>query len=679
MAFLLEHRSGARSDARPSVEAREEIRVSVEEILGRGARRAERFLLRPGKRLPRRFRGAHRDRLQALGERVFEARLLPRLDARAVDTVRDAVAAERRVVLVGRPIDLVARPLARHLEADAFVAASPAYRAGRATGRILPGGTPAAPWPGAPRAATFDEGGSCLGRREELSVRRTLAGRHVLLIGASGFIGKAWLAGLLTHLPEIGRITVLLRERRGESAADRLRTMLATSPAFATGRRADAIAGDRLRALAGDIARPGLGLGDDARRELETTVDVIVNCAGLTQFNPDLRKALAVNVDGALNVLELARRCRQAGLVHVSTSFVAKRDARGRVPEALRPLTAPDGRLLDPGAEVDRLRGRLSRLGGAGNGAGSVRRSAIDVGAERAHELGWPNTYTFTKALAEALILERRAELPVAVVRPAIVEASRTDPVPGWNEGVNGTTPITHLLASRLRHLPINPHRVMDVVPVDAVARGLTLVAAALCAGRHPPVTQLGTSETNPLPLGRMFRLTELAHEAARRRAVDRAGIARAAPRTTPVTYERYRRLSVPALLRGVRTVNRAAARLGLGRPLGRAERSLRRTRDLVDLYEPFLMPEGAIFEATNIGRLDAALPPDERRAFGYEVRYFDWYDYWVHVVIPSQRRWTYPVLEGRLPEVEMDSGGRSRTGATQRGVRTGRVEWQRS
>ena len=45
-----------------------------------------------------------------------------------------------------------------------------------------------------------------------------------------------------------------------------------------------------------------------------------------------------------------------------------------------------------------------------------------DAGMKRAKELGWPNTYTLTKSLAESLVYKYGAGLPIAVVRPAIVE-----------------------------------------------------------------------------------------------------------------------------------------------------------------------------------------------------------------------------------------------------------------
>jgi fatty acyl-CoA reductase len=41
-----------------------------------------------------------------------------------------------------------------------------------------------------------------------------------------------------------------------------------------------------------------------------------------------------------------------------------------------------------------------------------------------------PNTYTYTKAMAEALLLEESKGLPVAIIRPSIVGASWEEPLP---------------------------------------------------------------------------------------------------------------------------------------------------------------------------------------------------------------------------------------------------------
>jgi len=53
-----------------------------------------------------------------------------------------------------------------------------------------------------------------------------------------------------------------------------------------------------------------------------------------------------------------------------------------------------------------------------------------------------PNTYTFTKALAEQMLQRERGSLPVAIVRPSIVLSSYKEPVAGWVDNCNGPTGI---------------------------------------------------------------------------------------------------------------------------------------------------------------------------------------------------------------------------------------------
>lgn len=43
---------------------------------------------------------------------------------------------------------------------------------------------------------------------------------------------------------------------------------------------------------------------------------------------------------------------------------------------------------------------------------------------------GKPNTYTYTKHLAENLILKEAQDLPLTIIRPSIVTAAWKEPVP---------------------------------------------------------------------------------------------------------------------------------------------------------------------------------------------------------------------------------------------------------
>lgn len=53
----------------------------------------------------------------------------------------------------------------------------------------------------------------------------------------------------------------------------------------------------------------------------------------------------------------------------------------------------------------------------------------------------FPNTYTFTKNLAENIIKINGAGLPIAIVRPSIIFGAIKHPFPGWiDDSIQGIT-----------------------------------------------------------------------------------------------------------------------------------------------------------------------------------------------------------------------------------------------
>src|SRR5206468_4581653 len=91
-----------------------------------------------------------------------------------------------------------------------------------------------------------------------------------------------------------------------------------------------------------DVTQQGLGFSAETARRLQKNLDLIINSSGLTDFNPDLRDALATNTDAAVNILEFVRTADHAGLVHLSTCYVAG-EQDGRVSEKIVPNYAPRG------------------------------------------------------------------------------------------------------------------------------------------------------------------------------------------------------------------------------------------------------------------------------------------------------------------------------------------------
>src|SRR5262249_19510351 len=135
-----------------------------------------------------------------------------------------------------------------------------------------------------------------------LSVRESVAGKHILLIGVTGFIGKVWLVDLLEKIPGIGRITLLIRRNRTTSARRRFEKIIEESPALDPlheihGANLAKFLREKVDVVEGDVSQPGLGLDAATQARLQRSLDVVVNSAGLTDFNPDLRDALSSNVD----------------------------------------------------------------------------------------------------------------------------------------------------------------------------------------------------------------------------------------------------------------------------------------------------------------------------------------------------------------------------------------------
>src|SRR5258708_1174102 len=458
------------------------------------------------------LRGVSRDRLDLLGEEYFHYVLKPQLRREAAEKLIEAVRSGERVVLVGQLLENVLRPLAHHFGVESIISNRLEFRDGKATGRLLdPIVRPRGPlawiasggddgriprekllsrlgWTGKPEQLesamettarpTITPGNAVAlfretPRVERLSVRESLAHRHLLLIGVTGFIGKVWLVDLLENIPNIGKITLLIRRNRTTSAQRRFEKIVEESPAFDTlqdrhGRKLGTFLKEKVEVVEGDVSLPGLGLDEATQARLAKSLDLIVDSAGLTDFNPDLRDAVSSHVASAINLLGFLPKCNHAGLMHLSTCYVVgMRD--GRVTEELQDNYNPAGdSQFDAEREIDSLRETIRRveeravspeldralrrkaLGRGGNEASApaghpdgvlkrnrarwARNRLVRGGLRRAQHLGWPNTYTFPKSRGESILTRRGHDLPIAIGRPTIVEGSDRSPFTGWNE-----------------------------------------------------------------------------------------------------------------------------------------------------------------------------------------------------------------------------------------------------
>ncbi len=674
------------------------------------------------------LRGITKDRLDLLGEEYFQYELKPKMRREAVEKLVDAVRGGECVVLVGQMLEHIMRPLAEYFAVEGFVANRLEFRDGVATGRLNePVIRPRGPfawlvsgsadgrtakdkvlwqldWTKTPQlleeavqpverpkitTERTVQPPACTPRPAVLKVRDTLAGKHLMIVGVTGFIGKVWLVDLLEKIPEIRKITLLVRRSRATSAQRRFEKIVEESPTFDRlhdihGENLAAFLQKKVEVVEGDVSLPGLGLDEQTQGRLVRSVDLIANSAGLTDFNPDLRDALASNVDSILHLLEFLRKCDHAALMHLSTCYVVgMRD--GRVTEELRRNYNPANHSeFDAAKEIGSLREMVRRieersesvetskalqrqaLGRGGdpanvgaeeldgvlkrNRARWLRNRLVRAGMKRAQRLGWPNTYTFTKSLGESILAQQGGDLPIAIVRPSIVESSERTPRTGWNEGINTSGPLSYLLGTNFRQLPSNERKCLDVIPVDMVTRGMTLITAALLQRQNARLYQLATSAINPVNMGRSIELTGLAHRKHYRRQAGLEHWLKVKLETIPVSKQRYERLSIPMQKAVVSRINRAATSYTWMNkpPLAKTERDLVRAQKLIELYEPFILHNEHVFECENARLLSASLTPEEKGMFDFAPEKIDWWDYWINIHIPALRRWCYPLMEGK-------------------------------
>ncbi len=250
----------------------------------------------------------------------------------------------------------------------------------------------------------------------------------LLLTGSTGFVGMELLARALERTDR----SVVSLVRAPDDAAARVRVDGVLDDLF--GARAGEFRG-RVRAVAGDLERPGLGLRARTREEIAERVTTVVHSAASVSFTLPLAEARAVNVEGTRHVLEIAELAASRGdgldcYGHISTAYVA------------------------------------------GDHHGPFSEDAHDLGQS------FRNTYEQTKFEAEALV--RAAGLPTRILRPSIIVGDRRS---GWTAAFNVLYwPLRALSRGLFAAIPADPASPVDAVSVDYVADAVH----ALCHDLSP-------------------------------------------------------------------------------------------------------------------------------------------------------------------------------------------------
>ncbi|HEY7401037.1 MAG TPA: HAD-IB family hydrolase [Actinomycetota bacterium] len=360
---------------------------------------------------------------------------------------------------------------------------------------------------------------------------QALAGKRVLITGVTGFLGQVVFERLLRDFPDTA-ITLLVRSQPTQTGRARVEYLL-RKPAF-----------DGLRESIGEIGllravddRTTVVDGDFSKDvpQLPPGIDVVFHCAATVSFDPPIDEGFQTNLLGAMNLYEgVVRSGSRPHLVHVSTAYVAGVQ-KGVIPEATldhrvdwkleaelaldarRDVEAQSRRPEQLDSFMKKAEKEHSRAGPTTVAEDSeqrrrdwVAKRLTEYGRSRARSLGWPDVYTFTKALGERAVEELAAkhDLPLSIVRPSIIESALVHPAPGWIDGFKMADPIIRAYGlGQIPEFPGIPEGIVDIIPVDFVVNAMLAVAVNPPKPGSPGYFHVSSGDRNPLQYHELYAL----------------------------------------------------------------------------------------------------------------------------------------------------------------------------
>ncbi len=495
------------------------------------------------------------------------------------------------------------------------------------------------------------------------SIVEALAGKRILLTGVTGFLGQVILERLLLDFADT-RVTVLVRSQQSSSAVDRVHYLL-RKPAFDVLREKvggedalNALLDERVTVIDGDFTR--------GEPDIPEGIDVVIHSAATVSFDPPIAEAFETNVYGAINLYRAATAKNRPHLVHVSTAYVAGVQ-KGVIPEG--PLEHKvdyrlEGELAlesrhDVEAQsrkpemlthfLDKARKEHSRAGPSTVSLDAeerrkdwVTKRLIEYGRMRARTLGWPDVYTFTKAMGERAVedLAHEQGLSLSIVRPSIIESALEHPFPGWIDGFKMADPI--IRAYGLGQIPEFPgiaEGIVDLIPVDYVVNAILAVAATPPPAGEPAHYNVSSGDRNPL---RFFELYEYVRAYFEQHPLPERG---RGEHKVP-TWDFPGNVKVESMLRQAERFTDLAEKVVTHMPKSKAMRDAvsRVDRDKArvdfvkrysDLYGMYTETE-VVYTDERVVALWASLSDEDKERFPFDAGTLDWRHYLQDVHSPA-------------------------------------------
>lgn len=320
-----------------------------------------------------------------------------------------------------------------------------------------------------------------------LSVRSSFKDKSILITGANGFVGKVLVEKFLRDVPKVKKIFIFMRTKRGQTVQERFQ-IFKSSQVFQRVKVENPSAIDKVVPIEVDFTNPlHLGLAGEALEILTNEVSFVFHLAASVKFDDTIDEAVRANVMVTKTLVQMSKLfVKLETFLYVSSiASIHKNEVQN---ETIHQSIFDFREVLD--------------IVENGNDAD------IEILSRKALKK-FPNTYGFTKHLAEQLILSESINMPMVVMRAPLVTPCASEPMEGWVDFRGTIIGIQlALMFGVLRSIYGIESTKLINIPCDLLVNAIIVAAADMAKGEKKTIKVFNCAiKKYKMKLGEMLKL----------------------------------------------------------------------------------------------------------------------------------------------------------------------------
>ncbi|XP_014480912.1 PREDICTED: putative fatty acyl-CoA reductase CG5065 [Dinoponera quadriceps] len=331
---------------------------------------------------------------------------------------------------------------------------------------------------------------------QKTPIQTFYAGQSIFITGGTGFLGKILIEKLLRSCPDISKIYLLIRSKKGKNIVTRLNEIFEYPIFNHVGEKMPNFR-DKIVPITGELNEIDLGFTKSDKDLLIREISIVFHLAASVRFNNDIKVATIINVIGTRAMLDLAKCMPNLkSFIHVSTVFTNChiKHIEERFYEYV----------INPEKLITLIRTSTEN---------TINETLARV-APQGH-----NTYTFTKAIAEIVVRDNSGNLPIGIFRPAVVINAAHEPLAGWVDNYHTMMGfLAPFSKGLLRFIRCDNKNKIHFMPVDITVNAL--IASAWDVFNQPKrrgdkmlIYNSVSMNNTPLKLSELYSYAEIACE----------------------------------------------------------------------------------------------------------------------------------------------------------------------